>query len=65
MGTVNNLYYLLIAVGLSAVGLLVLWIRHRPPASSPRSSVEEFNEKMRALSPDEQGSKSARGGRGA
>lgn len=48
----NNLVYLLIAVGLSGIGLLVLWIRSRPSPSSPRSSIEQFNDKMRALSPD-------------
>lgn len=51
-GTMNNLVYLLIALGLSGVGLLVLWIRSRPSPTSPRSSIEEFNQKMRALSPD-------------
>lgn len=50
---VSNLVYLLIALGLSGIGLLVLWARNRPSASSPRSSVEEFHHKMRALAPDE------------
>ena len=55
----NNLMYLLIVVGLSAVGLLVLWARTRAP-SSPRSSVDQFHEKMRALAPeDEQSGESA------
>jgi hypothetical protein len=48
----NNLVYLLLALVLSGIGLLVLWIRSRPSPASPRSSVEQFNEKMRALSPD-------------
>jgi len=62
----NNLVYLLIAVGLSGIGLLVLWIRSRPSPSSPRSSVEEFHEKMRALSPDAAGDRtSTRDRRGA
>lgn len=63
----NNLVYLLIAVGLSAVGLLALWLRSRPSPASPRSSVEQFNEKMRALSPesDETRRPSARERRGA
>lgn len=65
MGSVHNLVYLLIAVGLSAVGLLVLWFRNRPPTSSPRSSVEEFNGKMRALAPEEAGRPTDRSGRGA
>ena len=50
---VSNLWYLLIAIGLSCVGLAVLWARNRPPAASPRSSVEEFHHKMRALAPDD------------
>jgi hypothetical protein len=48
----NNLVYLLVVVVLSGIGLLVLWVRSRPSPRSPRSSVEQFNEKMRALSPD-------------
>ena len=51
---VSNLWYLLIAIGLSCVGLAILWVRNRPPAASPRSSVEEFHHKMRALAPDDQ-----------
>ena len=50
---VSNLVYLLIALVLSGMGLLVLWARNRPSAASPRSSVEEFHHKMRALAPDE------------
>jgi hypothetical protein len=48
----NPLVYLLIVVVLSGLGLLVLWIRSRPSPSSPRSSVEQFHDKMRALAPD-------------
>lgn len=48
----NNLVYLLIVVGLSGAGLLVLWARTRAP-SSPRSSVDQFNDKMRALAPED------------
>ncbi|HTN99679.1 MAG TPA: hypothetical protein VL068_03290 [Microthrixaceae bacterium] len=44
--------YLFMVVGLSLVGLTLLWIRNRP-TSSPRSSVEQFNDKMKALSPDQ------------
>jgi len=50
---VSNLWYLLIAIGLSCFGLAILWVRNRPPAASPRSSVEEFHHKMRALAPDD------------
>lgn len=65
MCEVNNLVYLLIAVGVSAVGMLVLWMRNRPPASSPRSSVEEFHETLRALAPDESDPTDSTPGRGA
>lgn len=66
MCTVSNVVYLLVAVGVSAVGLLVLWLRNRPPASSPRSSVEEFHHTLRALAPDDDHDRSDSGtGRGA
>lgn len=49
----SNLAFLLVAVVVSVVGVSVLVLRSRPPsASSPHSSVEQFNEKMRALAPD-------------
>jgi hypothetical protein len=51
---VNNLVFLLLAVVVSGVGVLVLWLRHRPP-SSPTASIDEFRGKMRALAPDEDG----------
>ena len=51
----NPLVYLLIVVVLSGLGLLVLWVRSRPSPSSPRSSVEQFHDKMRALAPDTDG----------
>ncbi len=59
MVRVSNLVYLLVAVALSVVGLLVLWIRNRPPASSPRSSIEEFHETLRALAPEDEPSSDA------
>ena len=63
MGPVSNVVYLLIAVVLSCVGLGVLWLRNRPSPTSPRSSVEEFHHKMRALAPEEP--TDGRRGRGA
>jgi hypothetical protein len=48
----SNLIYLLIAVVLSAAGVLVLWLRTRS-SSSPNSSIDEFHHKMRALAPDD------------
>jgi hypothetical protein len=53
---VTNLAFLLIAVVLSAVGVLVLWLRNRP-TSSPTATIDEFSEKMRALAPDDDGSR--------
>jgi hypothetical protein len=53
MCPVSNLVYLLIAIVLSCIGLAILWVRNRPSATSPRSSVEEFHHKMRALAPDD------------
>jgi hypothetical protein len=62
----SNVVYLLIVVGISAVGLVILWARTRAP-SSPRSSVEQFNDKMRALAPDDDrpGDTAGRSRRGA
>lgn len=49
----SNLAFLILAAVVSIVGVTVLVVRSRPPSStSPRSSVEEFNDKMRALAPD-------------
>jgi hypothetical protein len=48
----SNLVYLGIVVVVSAIGLTVLWARSRPP-SSPNQAIDEFQEKMRALAPDE------------
>jgi hypothetical protein len=51
----SNLIYLLVAFALSGIGLVALWVRSRPSPASPRSSVEQFNEKMKALAPDADG----------
>lgn len=61
MCPVSNLVYLLIAIVLSGIGLAILWVRNRPSATSPRSSVEEFHHKMRALAPDDPGDRRGRG----
>lgn len=47
----RNIWYLAIVVGVSAAGVLILWLRTRP-RSTPRSSIEQFNDKMKALSPE-------------
>jgi hypothetical protein len=58
---VSNLLYLGIAVVLSAVGILILYLRNRRP-SSVEYSVEEFQKELRALSPTER-ERRDRGGR--
>lgn len=55
----SNLVYLFVAVALSVLGLLVLWLRNRPPAASPRSSIEEFHDTLRALAPEDEPSPDA------
>jgi hypothetical protein len=52
---VSNLVYLGIVLVVSAIGLTVLWARSRPP-SSPHQAIDEFQEKMRALAPEEHAS---------
>jgi hypothetical protein len=48
----GGLAFLLIAVIVSAVGVLVLWLRNRDSASVD-SGVDEFRREMRALAPNE------------
>lgn len=48
----RNVWYLAIVVGISVVGFLILWFRNRP-TSTPRSSIEQFTDKMNALSPEQ------------
>lgn len=47
----ENLLYLLIAIVLSAVGIFVVWVRHRGP-SGVTHGVDLFSEQMRAIAPD-------------
>lgn len=47
----GGLAFLLIAVIVSAIGTLVLWMRNRDSTSLDHG-VEEFQREMRALSPD-------------
>ena len=48
----GGLAFLLIAVIVSAIGVLVLWLRNRDSASVD-SGVDEFRREMRALAPHE------------
>ena len=47
----KNLLYLLIAVALSIVGTLVLWLRSRQPRSM-EAGMKEFAKGLRALAPE-------------
>lgn len=47
----SALVFLAIPVVIIAVGVLLLWLRHRKPTSL-HSGVEAFQREMKALSPD-------------
>ncbi len=51
----SGLVFLLIALAISLVGSLVLWLRSRKPKAFD-SGVDEFRREMRALAPDASGS---------
>ena len=46
----SGLVFLVVALLLSVVGSLALWLRHREPTSVERS-VEDFSREMHALAP--------------
>jgi hypothetical protein len=46
----SALVFLAIAAGLSILGCLILWLRHRQP-SSVESGVDAFRREMDALAP--------------
>ena len=50
----GNLLFLLIAIVLSAIGILVVLARHRGP-SGVSHGVDSFSEQMRAIAPDHRG----------
>ena len=47
----SNLLYVVVAVGLSVLGSLVLWYHHRKPRSL-EYGVDEFQRELRALAPE-------------
>jgi hypothetical protein len=49
----GNLLFLLLAVGVAALGITALWARGRSPRSV-NSGVDDFNARMDALAPDDQ-----------
>ena len=48
----SNLIYLVMALVLSGVGWLIIWMRHRQP-TSVEYGIEEFNRELRALAPEQ------------
>ena len=47
----SNLLYLIIAVALSLIGSLILWLRTRQPRSL-ESGIQQFSKGLRALAPE-------------
>jgi hypothetical protein len=50
---VSPLAFLLVALAISVVGSLVLWLRNRRPRSLS-SGINDFRREMRALAPGEE-----------
>ena len=52
----GNLLFLLIAIALSAIGILVIWLRQRGPSgrSGVTQGVDSFSRQMQAIAPDPQ-----------
>ena len=49
----SNLLYLALAVVLSAIGCLILWLRHRKPRSL-EYGIDAFHRELRALAPEQE-----------
>lgn len=47
----SSLAFLAVAVTLSLLGSLILWIRHRRPRSL-EAGIDEFSRELKALAPD-------------
>ena len=47
----SNLLYLVLAIVISLVGSLILWMRTRQPKSMD-SGIEQFSRELKALAPD-------------
>ena len=47
----SNLLYPVVAIALSLLGALVLWLRSRKPKTL-ESGIEEFSRELRALAPE-------------
>ena len=48
----SGLVFLLAALALSVIGSVVLWLRHRQPASLEQG-IDDFTREMQALAPEE------------
>lgn len=48
----SNLLYLLVALGVSALGSVALWLQRRKPRSM-EDGVDEFKRELRALAPEQ------------
>lgn len=61
----SPLVFLALALVISVVGTVVLWVRNRQP-DTPDATIDEFRSKMRALSDEERnpGKNIGRSGRG-
>jgi hypothetical protein len=47
----SSLAFLAVAVALSLLGSLILWLRHRRPRSL-EAGIDEFTRELKALAPD-------------
>ena len=55
----SNLLYLGIAIALSIVGIVLIWVRNRRPTSL-ESGIEDFQRELKALSPNARDDQSQR-----
>jgi hypothetical protein len=49
----SALAFLLVAVAISAIGSLILWLTHRQRPPSIESGIQEFSRELKALAPDD------------
>lgn len=59
----NPLVFLALALVVSVVGTVALWVHNRRP-DTPDVTIDEFRSKMRALADEDQGPAQHLGGRG-
>ena len=48
----SAVFFLLLAVGMMALGSVALWFTHRQPPPSDDRSVDDFRRNLRALDPE-------------